>query len=548
MTHHTLAALAKNKPRILLVDDDVTARVPYQSMLMDWGFDPVLAMGRGAPLQEDARKKAQEKRCILALIDLRLMDNDDEADISGLTLAIDLKSKFPIFPIILSGYESVQVLRLLKERPDIPFIGKQDRRSDFQKKLNEEAAKVCAAKRTLEYLQTDVLDEFMQSDLVSEMGEYTDQIVDILARLFPEAKALKFERLVTPDAEVSSATRPNSIVLKVYEDDLEACAVKIARTTKIQKEAKNFRELISRKLTGGFNPQQIGKEALAWDIGGIVYTYEGGKNAITFTNYYKQQEIPNIREVLSSFFLESWGRYYAPLSKTGNTSLYELYTKTWGTEWHDKRVREISAQMLENIKSTIEHYQLPHPLEWMERKLAENGDDFKPINTLPTAITHGDLHGDNLLVDNKKNIWVVDFERCGVGHALQDFIELETDILSRLQGHDVAPLPHYKMCLTLFKQEKLQELEQPQTSFEDPQIEKALKTISALRGIAAECTKSTDIREYLTGLLFNMLFKAALVHKENPQKSERPLVIAGFLCHRLDHWEEAWPPAEWNLS
>ncbi len=67
------------------------------------------------------------------------------------------------------------------------------------------------------------------------------------------------------------------------------------------------------------------------------------------------------------------------------------------------------------------------------------------------AITHGDLHGDNLLVDNQKNVWVIDFERCGEGHILQDFIELEADIFNRLEEHNDNFSAYLKMCFTILK-------------------------------------------------------------------------------------------------
>ncbi|HRQ23808.1 MAG TPA: phosphotransferase [Anaerolineales bacterium] len=551
--YSSISDLLTVKPRVLLVDEDPEARVSYQALLMEWGYDPVLAMGRGIALQNDARTKAQEHRCSLALIDLRLMDNDDEADISGLKLAQELKATRCIAPVILSGYESIRVHRLLREDIEIGFIGKQDRRSEIQGKLDGIAARVCAAKRGLQYTETEILDEFLQSEIVRQMGVYANQVANVLARLFPDAKTLGFERLVTPGSSVSSAIRPNSIVLKVYEDDKEACVVKMARTSKIKKEADNFRRYISRRFTEGLSLQQIGKEELAWDISGIAYTYQGGKNARTFTNYYKDRDIADIREVLSDFFLAIWQKYYRggrhnppPLEKT-NTSLYALYTATWGSDWHQK-AREISPQILKRIEPFLRTSGLPQPLEWLENKLSNGDPEFQPVNTVLTAVTHGDLHSDNLLVDDRKNIGVIDYERCGEGHALQDFIELEADILNRLQTTASSHRAYWKMCLTLFKQDEIRELEEAETVSAAAHVDKAFKTISMIRGFAAQCIPNPNIREYLTGLLFNMLFRAALVHKEDPQNSERPLVIAGFICHRLDHWNEPWPPAEWNFS
>lgn len=554
--YETLSELLTIKPRILLVEDDPVARVSYQALLLEWGYEPVLAMGKGSALQDNARNKAREKRCSLAIIDLRLMDNDDESDISGLTLAEDLMAGYSIFTIVLSGHDNPESLRKVMDHPSIPFIGKQDRRSDIQQKLDEKAKRVCAVKRDIKFIDTEIIDEFLQSELVCQMGEYADQLVNILARMFPNAKSLAFEQLLSPGSTISSATRPNSVVLKVYEDDLEACIVKLGRATKIQKEARNFRRYISRKFTEGLNPQQIGKEEIAWDIGGIAYTYQGGNNATTFSNYYKEQDIVNIREVLSYFFLGTWKRYYKPEGRqhnslpveASNTSLYALYTSTWGVEWYEKKVREISKKTLKRIEPTLSVYSLPQPILWLEKKLANGDREFQPNNTVLTAITHGDLHGDNLLIDSRRNIWVIDFERCGEGHALQDFIELEVDILNRLEIQGDIETDYLKMCIKLFKQDKIQELREAETSFGDAQFDKAMNTISIIRGLASQCVDNVNTREYLIGLLFNMLFRAALIHEEDPEKSLRPLILAGFICHRLDNWSISWPPIEWNFN
>jgi CheY-like chemotaxis protein len=47
------------KTRILVVDNDPKSRVASQSLLLDWGYDPVLAMGIGSKLIADAKDKAR---------------------------------------------------------------------------------------------------------------------------------------------------------------------------------------------------------------------------------------------------------------------------------------------------------------------------------------------------------------------------------------------------------------------------------------------------------------------------------------------------------
>jgi len=52
--------------RVLVVDNDPTARMLTNSLLINWGYEPVLAMGTGNKLIIDAKEKARTKSCVLA--------------------------------------------------------------------------------------------------------------------------------------------------------------------------------------------------------------------------------------------------------------------------------------------------------------------------------------------------------------------------------------------------------------------------------------------------------------------------------------------------
>ncbi len=262
----------KNKPRILIVENDPKARISYQTLLMYWNYEPVLAMGAGASLLADARKKAHDMRCALALIDLRLIDDFNEQDTSGLKLAEELGDH--LLPIILSGHENPSVLRkLLQKHIDINFISKNDSRDSIEEILDAEAAKVTAAKRKLVFENPEVLDEIALSPLGKNTGDYPDQIADIFAKLFPKAEKLRFEKLELRPASsnISTVPRPNSVVLKVYEGSFEPFVVKLARSEKINKEVANYNNHIHRRLTGYF-AARLERSATHWDIGGATYS------------------------------------------------------------------------------------------------------------------------------------------------------------------------------------------------------------------------------------------------------------------------------------
>lgn len=538
----------KNKPRILLVENDPIARISYQSLLMDWSYDPVLATGSGATLLADAKKQAHTKRCALALIDLRLIDDYDEQDTSGLKLAEEMADM--LRPIILSGHDNLDVLRdMLQKHMDITFIRKNDRRDVFQKILDAEAAKVTASKRKLIFENPELLDDITKSSLGQHAGEYPDQIADVLARLFPNAKKLRFEKLELRPASsnISTVPRPNSVVMKVHEGDYEPYVVKLARPEKIQKEVKNYGEHIFRRLTGGFTAR-LERSCILWDIGGVSYSYIGSFDVKTFSRFYEEKTIADIEESLTSFFGSTWLRHYERAREVHNVSLFTLYSNVWG-DWYQKSVKIFP--LVNPVEFNLVHKDLnpPNPIEWLKTKIAENPNDLSCVSQTRIAVTHGDLHGDNLLVDSKKIAWVIDFERCGEGHILQDFIELEADIINRLEAHNENPSAYFKMYILVLKQKKICGFEKSEIASisSNERIEKALKTISTLRSLAVQHTGISDAREYLFGLLFNTVFRATIAHDKFPQKNQyRTLMLASIICHRLDHWDLPWPPLEWE--
>lgn len=538
----------KLKPRILIVENDPKARVSYQTLLMYWDYEPVLAMGTGATLIANAKKLAHEKRCCLALIDLRLTDDYDEQDVSGLQLADELGDT--LRPIILSGYDNPNFLRtLLQKNKDITFIKKNDNRDLMQQMVDAEAAKVSASKRKLIFENPEILEDIAKSPLGQHAGEYPDQIADVFARLFPNAKTLKFEKLAIRSASsnISTIPRPNSVVLKVYEGNYEPYVVKLARTEKIKIEVANYNTHIHRRLTGYF-AARLERSSSLWDIGGAAYSYVGEFDVKTFSQYYEEKSSAEIEECLASFFGRIWGRHYEQAREELNVSLFKLYSKVWDN-WYEKRKTDYFAADFNGTNALSQKLNTPEPIKWFKEKIAESSNDISIVKVTRVAITHGDLHGDNLLVDSQRNIWVIDFERCGEGHILQDFIELEADIFNRLEEHNADLTAYFKMCFTVLKQKNIQRFDALECASADPRIEKALQTISTLRSLAVQHTKIKDAREYLFGLLFNMIFRASMIHKSGPKNNQRSLWIASLICHRLDHWDDAcWPPAEFNLS
>lgn len=539
----------QNQIRVLVVDNDSTSRTLTRSLLTKWGYEPILAMGVGDKLMEDAKEKARSKCCVLALIDMRLHDDNNKDDSSGLNLAKQLEEK--VRCIIFSGYKDEQVLlRVIQNHKNINYLLKAESPDVIKDAIDMEARKISAAKRNLVYDTKNFLDEISHTALWALIKEYPDQAADVLAKLFPIADKLDVVKMRSGSSQlnVTSAPRPTSIIFYVQEEQrYEPNIVKIARTPKIQEEVDRYNRFIVGKVTERFTSRLVRSE-FVWDIGGASYSYPGDNNVIPFSRFFEEKPPADIEECLKFFFTDVWSRHYSRAYNKANVSLYRLYSEVWGS-WYEKCIKAFPIPNPLDISFATKELQTPEPLLWMKANVVESDDDKSIMADTRIAVTHGDLHGDNLLVDSRNNPLVIDFERCGEGHALQDFIELETDIITRLGTHMQSPYEYIKMFLFILKHKELKEFDDLEnfTTSDTKRIKKTLQVISAIRSLALKCVGIRDAREYVFGLLFNIIFRAAISHyKFQDRGQHQALMLASIACHRLDHWDEPWPPVEWD--
>jgi ActR/RegA family two-component response regulator len=542
-----LPELPNSLPRILIVDNDKGTTKIFSELVSHWGFVPVLAEGEGISLVEDARKKARDLRCQLALIDMRLIDNSDDDDISGLNLINQIK---PAVSIVVTGHGSANLaIKSIHEKGAANFVGKEDGAIALKEKIQREAAKIVARGRPIKIVPDEILTTIGSILFdVSTPTQYHDQIVDILARLFPDAHYLHLKKMFTSELNTgfSTAPRPRSIVLRVYEDDLQPVIVKFARRHKITTEVERFKKYIDGRLVGGFKPTLSGYVEL-WDIGGIKLSYVG--NIVeTFTHFFKTQPFENIEKSLERFFSYTWSAHYQKTRQETDVSLFKLYCSVWGIEW---------VERAEKLRNTNPNDAMGHshwrktgakdPLQWLLEDIVKDKiRDASIISNVSIAVTHGDLHADNIIIDDSNNAWVLDFERSGEGHALQDFIELESDIINRIAGLSDDFQTFYHLCILLTSMEELGSNITPvHPSLLSNDVQKVIRTIATIRRLAHKCTGVTDAREYLFGLFFNTIFRATIT-KAQEKSQQRALMLAGILCHRLEHWDDTWPPDVWD--
>ncbi len=542
------------RPRVLIVDNEDSIVELYRELILLWGYFPVIAKGIGNDLLEDARKKARDSRCQMALVDMRLVDNFDEEDMSGLDLIKDIN---PAKTIIVSGFGTLELaVKIVKNGGAVDFFEKSDDPDKLKSKLDALAGEICAVRSAASIEPPEILDLIARTlfDPAKQIPiEAHDQILDVLVRLFPRAKNLRLERTSATivSSDFSTVPRPRSVVLLAHEDELQPVIVKIARVEKIRKEVGNFEEHIKGRLVGKHNTIFIEHVEL-WDIGGVRLSYVDTL-AGTFSGFIVSQPIEQIRESLEKFFLRTWSDHYKRATDAANISLFELYCRVWDCDWVDRACQATMPNASDIMSPRFwKLAERQSPLNWLKTIVDSKGGEQDPSRVSETkiAVTHGDLHADNLLMDDTRYCWVVDFERTGKGHILQDFIELESDIINRIAcARDVFPA-FYHFCVTIAGARAIDDPLLTSPILDDEETRKLFEVILLIRGLAVQCTGIADFRQYLMGLYFNTIFRATITSQEQKQKKEikelRAWMLASILCHRLAFWEEPWPPQEWT--
>lgn len=474
---------------------------------------------------------ADQFRPHVAIIDLHLLDQYGER--SGLGLLWHLRWARRI---LYSAYLTPAATReALQHYGVTDWVGKDEPPQRLLGMVAEATQRSCAGHRNLAIHRPAAWTSQRIAGTLFDTGSAVppEIVDDIFAQLFPDSRQLTLE---TVSGEVTAplpVSRGRTVVLKVQPDDLEPVVVKLAPALQIREEAKHYRDYIQDRLPGRFYAQ-LQRTVEFWDLGGATYAFlDSSLQALpSFAAFYrKETDARAILRPLHHLFKEVWGKYYAQPFSDRSVSLFQVYDEALHL-----------MQRLKKITNLEEEWVLPglpipllNPAPWVLR----HADEVLSLDAR-MAVTHGDLHGDNLFVDDE-HAWVIDFERSGPGHILRDFIELEVDILTRLvslQQSDLARFHQLAVALAEFP-ESSAPTHPPPLPLEDPEVCKALHVIAGLRNLAYEITHFADPREYLWGLLLDALFVATLVSEESPQR-ERALLLGAVLCDRLQHWGKEW--------
>jgi len=475
---------------------------------------------------EQARQLLAEAHIHLAILDIRMENDDDEKDISGLTLAKDPTFR-PIPKIMLTGFPTTDAVRESLRmqvdglQPAVDFLKKEEGPEAMIQAVERAFARyvrinwdlhirwderACLSLPHLVALIESELDPAHLSDRVGEME-------DLFRKLFYKKHQITIGQLLWH--------RAGRVCLTVFayspEGVSEQCIVTCGLRPQVEQERARCKEFAPkggiRTALAGF-AETMHFAALAYDL------HEADlERTQTFETFYRASKAAQIRVTVRHLFqttLTAWHQEDRILKEA--RSLGQLYHERLGFSREEISQEEFQRRMQALAREALSLGPTEMRLSTEELTLRfPNGDTVSYPNPIPhiyeevaggsqpaiCRITPGTLSGDNILVDQRGRTWLTDFAQAGPAPLLWDFISLEATIrFDLVDAADLQALHEFEKRLVT--PTRLSERLDAQDI--DPQFRKALKVIQGIRRLAFSAAGADPI-PYYEGLLFHALSK-----------------------------------------
>lgn len=523
------------QPKILLVEDEQIFHRPVIRWLNDVGYQVRLATSLN-----EAVSALESEHFHLAILDIKL-DVTDPSNKQGLELLEILKDNGvkEIMPcIVLSAHPTGE--NVLRAWDASRFVSKERHYlKELTQSVNDTFAEQVGINFKLNYVgESDQVLTDVAQDVNWSMSEKPDvkllapQVRDLFGKLFSDATSLYVTKL-KPGLTGAAIVH----IKPTWENGLgRSYVAKVGRRDKVETESRRYRENVKRYLPAN----AVAEVGVAYTrhLGALQYEFaETEKVALVeFDEYYEQSSPHRIIESLQNLFHHTC-RYWYDARERKMEDLPKIYFEAFHLDEMKLigRIQMILPQFdpdAETMRFSPDSAPVANPIAWLKKYRAEC------VLTVYRCITHGDLTGRNIMVDDVGKCWLIDFYRTFKSHILRDFVILETDLKYRL-------LPSVSLSEFLRLEEVLLEVERhgemPDLSDEfSPELYKAALVISAVRQIAHEYSRGLNAKlddfrkEYLISLLMATLNVARLRHINETRKFQA-LHSAVLLCAELDH-------------
>jgi anti-anti-sigma factor len=311
--------------------------------------------------------------------------------------------------------------------------------------------------------------------------------------------------------------------------------MKIGSLDEVQREIEAFEKYVKKFILN--NATNLVDCIIQGEEGGLAYNFVGlsgpDVQISSLDEFYRCHSTDEILPILNVLFrniLKLW--YRQPVY--GDLPLYREYNFARNLPLiTDCAKKELSTEDKEKwIKFPGIQRKFINPLYVVKNSFPERlNEEFSSYR----AIVHGDLNLRNILLDNKSNVWIIDFSETHQGHILQDLVKLEATI--KFESFDVGGWDELKDMLRfeeeILKPEKFEQIPQITFSLKSPWMEKIYRMVQRLREFANVVTLlEEDISQYYLALLYLTL--QVLRYPQISEFTKRyAFLSASLICEKL---------------
>ncbi len=545
------------KKVILFVDNRASFLDVYARLLEDEGYEVIKALSL-----HEAYEVLQKKHVHLAILDLRIEDEDDPNDVSGLEFA--QKKELSYLPkIILTAYSSYENVRRALEPtvggipPAVNFLDKVEGPHPFINAvksaftqyvhLNWDLITNWNSQGPASYAQ--LLSHINARNEISNFEEMVRELQDLFRKLFYDYDQITFSALAWRKSNraalvlVASSSHKTEEFLVTYgwSEDVRSEQIiyqDFYPKTKIALSTNMLMSSETKQSAWGFPKAEI-------------------SSMLKFSDSYPRQPDRSIKTTLDELFLTSLLPWYQQGRSIENSnSLAAIYfahlgfgEKALAQNEFEKKIEALVAEAvnlnLMNLKltpeklllllSSEEKISLPNPTPY----LYEVGKRLVYNSEVVFVRTPG-IDIDTILVNDEGSSWLTDFGSVRMSPIWQDFVSLEADI--RFQFLDVKDL----FTIIEFEEQVMAASSLSETFHLSNVLQdsrKALHTVQYIRNLAAKIA-GDDLLSYYMALLFYSARNFAYYHLGDgrTRKEVRTwlhrLLFISILCKKIIEIEE----------
>lgn len=497
----------KNKKiRILFADNDPDFLDTRAEFVERAGFLVVKANSL-----TEANRYLTEEWAPIAILDVRMENDDDEKDISGLILA---KQGFhnAVYKIILTNFPSYVHLALYGISPTADFLGKQE-----GPQVLIDAIEIAVSEKIC--FNWDLLIDWKARDCISLVNlifpaisvehilTRAEELDNLFRRLFYEKDHIRIEQLLWQ--------REGRIALVVFAfkegQRPESFVAVSGQASIVREEAKGFEEF-SPKAPGASSTilsDRMRTETTHFAANAYSLTGNDLEKVQTLAELFRLGSDKNFNAVLTHLYQETLKVWHqGKLIREKKNTLESLYTERLYLK--DKLARELLEERINLIEAEIPT--LGTRIERSEERLTFHFSDqsftypdplellYKPKGTMQPLLlvtVPGMLSGENILTDGSGRAWLTDFAEAGLAPLSWNYVTLEAAIRydwvetrELIRRHELE----YSLIFSDFARPNIRDLE--------PVVRKPGRAIETIRKLAAR-TVGIDHLAYHLGLYFH---------------------------------------------